>query len=377
MLLRIVFSRALLRCTADGPSARPGTPWTRYGTGAAQNVAARLKDVAELAGVSVRTVSNVVSNAAAVAPATRARVLEAVERLRYRPNLAARNLRQGRTGLIGLVVPEIHSPYFGELTGLVIDAAQQRGWTVLVDRTGGSRELERRLLEGSAGHQVDGMIISPWSTAPADLAELAGGLPLVALGELDPAGSVDHVAIDNVAAARAVTEHLASCGRRRIAAVGLQSRLGHGTAEQRLTGFREGLRAAGLDPRDAVEAEVSDLHRPEGARVFGELLSLAQPPDAVFCFSDELALGGLRALRERGLRVPEDIALAGFDDIEDGRFATPSLTTVAPDTEQIAERAVQCLTERVFGRPAALPARRIVVPHRLEVRESTAGRRAG
>ncbi|SCE09046.1 regulatory protein, lacI family [Streptomyces sp. DpondAA-D4] len=102
-------------------------------------MAARLKDVAALAGVSVRTVSNVVSNTATVAPATRARVVAAVEELGYRPNLAARNLRQGRTGLIGVVVPEIHSPYFGALAGHLIDAAQERGWTVLLERTGGGR----------------------------------------------------------------------------------------------------------------------------------------------------------------------------------------------------------------------------------------------
>ncbi|MFJ8865214.1 LacI family DNA-binding transcriptional regulator [Streptomyces sp. NPDC102473] len=332
-------------------------------------MAARLKDVAALAGVSVRTVSNVVSNAAAVAPATRARVMAAVEELGYRPNLAARNLRQGRTGLIGVVVPEIHSPYFGALAGLLIDAAQERGWTVLLERTGGRPDLERRLLDGSGGHQVDGMIISPWSTSPADLAALAGGLPLVVLGELDPDGTIDHVALDNVGAAVDAVRHLVARGRRRIAAIGLQSGLGHGTAELRAEGFRLGLREAGLSP--VAEVEVADLHRAEGARALRHLLELPEPPDAVFCFSDELALGALRVAAEQGVRVPEDLALMGFDDIEDGRFAAPSLTTVAPDREQIAERAVQCLTERVFGRLDTLPARRVVVPHRVLGREST------
>lgn len=332
-------------------------------------MAARLKDVAALAGVSVRTVSNVVSNAAAVAPDTRARVMAAVEELGYRPNLAARNLRQGRTGLIGVVVPEIHSPYFGALTGHLIDAAQARGWTVLLERTGGRADLERRLLDGSGGHQVDGMIISPWSTPPAELASLAGGLPLVVLGELEPDGPIDHVALDNVRAARDAARHLAARGRRRIAAIGLQSRLGHGTAELRAEGFRQGLREAGLRP--VAEVEVADLHRAEGSRALHELLRVPGSVDAVFCFSDELALGALRAAAEQDVRVPEDLAVMGFDDIEDGRFATPSLTTIAPDREQIAERAVQCLTERVLGRLVALPARRIVVPHRVLAREST------
>ena len=332
-------------------------------------MAARLKDVAALAGVSVRTVSNVVSNTAAVAPDTRARVMAAVAELGYRPNLAARNLRQGRTGLIGVVVPEIHSPYFGALAGHLIDAAQARGWTVLLERTGGRADLERRLLDGSEGHQVDGMVISPWSTPPAELASLAGGLPLVVLGELDPLGSIDHVALDNVAAARAAAAHLVALGRRRVAAIGLQSGLGHGTAELRAEGFRMGLRDAGLSP--VAEVEVTDLHRAEGARALRELLLLPGRPDAVFCFSDELALGALRVAAEQGVRVPDDVALMGFDDIEDGRFSAPSLTTIAPDREQIAERAVQCLAERVLGRLDTLPARRIVVPHRVLVREST------
>ncbi|HBF79900.1 MAG TPA: LacI family transcriptional regulator [Streptomyces sp.] len=334
-------------------------------------MAARLKDVAALAGVSVRTVSNVVSNTATVAPATRARVMAAVEELRYRPNLAARNLRQGRTGLVGVAVPEIHSPYFGALAGHLIDAAQRRGWTVLLERTGGRPELERRLLDGSQGHQVDGMIISPWSTSPAELVSLAGGLPLVVLGELEPHGSIDHVALDNVAAARAAARHLTAAGRRRIAAVGLQSGLGHGTAELRAEGFRQGLAEAGLSP--VAEVEVADLHRAEGARAMRELLAPPGRPDAVFCFSDELALGALRVAAEQGVHVPRELSLMGFDDIEDGRFCTPSLSTVAPDREQIAERAVQCLTERVLGRLDTLPGRRIVVPHRLLVRESTGG----
>ncbi|MFD5038487.1 LacI family DNA-binding transcriptional regulator [Streptomyces sp. NPDC058377] len=292
-----------------------------------------------------------------------------VDPQRYRPNLAARNLRQGRTGIIGVVVPEIHSPCFGALTGLLIDAAQERGWTVLLERTGGRPDLERRLLDGSEGHQVDGMIISPWSTSPSELAPLAGGLPLVVLGELEPDASIAHVALDDVGAARDAVGHLVARGRRRIAAIGLQSGLGHGTAELRAEGFRQGLREAGLAP--VAEVEVAGLHRAEGARALRELLRLPGHPDAVFCFSDELALGALRVAAEQGVRVPDDLALMGFDDIEDGRFAAPSLTTIAPGREQIAERAVQCLTERVFGRPEALPGRRIVVPHRVRGREST------
>lgn len=121
------------------------------------------------------------------------------------------------------------------------------------------------------------------------------------------------------------------------------------------------------------DVEVADLHRAEGARALRELLRLPGPPEAVFCLSDELALGALRVAAEQGVRAPDDLALMGFDDIEDGRFAAPSLTTIAPDREQIAERAVRCLTERVFGRLEALPGRRIVVPHRVRGRGESTG----
>lgn len=336
-------------------------------------MAAKLKDVAARAGVSVRTVSNVVNNAPAVAAATRERVLLAIDELQYRPNLAARNLRQGRTGLIGLAVPEVRSPYFGEIAELLIDAAQDRGWTVLIDRTEGAAERERRLLEGSERHTVDGMIMSPWSLTPEELGRHSATMPLVILGEQETGGTADHVAIDNVAAAREATAHLAALGRRRIAAVGLQPQLSNGTAVQRAQGYREALTAAGLPVREQLTRTVATLHREEGHRAMRELLSAGpeqERPDAVFCFSDELALGALRAARDAGLRVPEDLALVGFDDIEDGRYTSPSLTTVAPDKRQIAERALQCLADRVYGRLVHLQARRVTVAHRLVVRES-------
>ncbi|SCK53393.1 transcriptional regulator, LacI family [Streptomyces sp. WMMB 714] len=333
-------------------------------------MAAKLKDVAARAGVSVRTVSNVVNNAPAVAPATRERVLLAIEELQYRPNLAARNLRQGRTGLIGLAVPEVSSPYFGEIAELLIDAAQHRGWTVLIDRTDGTAERERRLLEGSERHTVDGMIMSPWSLTPEELGRHSASMPLVVLGEQETGGTADHVAIDNVAAAREATAHLAGLGRRRIAAIGLQPQLTNGTAEQRAQGYREALAAAALPAEPSLVKSVASLHRAEGVRAMRELLDAGPRPDAVFCFSDELALGALRVCHDHGLRVPSDVALIGFDDIEDGRYCVPSLATVAPDKPQIAERALQCLADRVYGRLGRHPARQVTVPHRLVVRES-------
>ncbi|WIX99001.1 LacI family DNA-binding transcriptional regulator [Amycolatopsis mongoliensis] len=322
----------------------------------------KLRDVAEHAGVSVRTVSNVVNGFRYVAPATRERVQASIDALGYRPNMAARTLRRGRTGLVALVVPEIDSPYFAELAARTVRIAERRGLTVLIDQTDGDAEREKQLLHGRRSQLVDGVLFSPWAVAPAELAARTDTVPLVLLGEHDGTAGVDHVAIDNVAAARAATEHLLATGRRRIAALGIQPRSLNATARQRLAGYRQALAEAGVPGGPELEIPVQRLHRADGHRAMLELLDRAEPPDAVFCFTDELALGALRAAADRGVAVPAGLALVGFDDIEDGRFSVPALTTVSPDKDRIAELALDCLA----GEPG--PPRSIVAPHRLVVR---------
>ncbi len=334
-------------------------------------VSSSLKDVAARAGVSARTVSNVVNGSARVAPETRRRVQEAIDELGYRPNLAARSLRAGRTGIIGLAIPELHSPYFAELAGLLVDEARRRSWTVVIDQTRGGAEAERRLLTGDGGRVMDGLIISPWALPAEDITAAARPLPVVLLGERSPHGLADRVAVDNVAAADEATTHLLSLGRRRVAAIGLQPHLRNGTAELRAEGYRAALRRAGIAPRPAWERPVTALHRSDGARAMAELLDAGTEPDAVFAFSDELALGALHTAHERGLRVPQDVAVVGFDDIEDGRFSHPTLTTVSPDKGQIAARALQCLADRIYSPRNDLPAADLTVPHRLVVRGSS------
>jgi DNA-binding LacI/PurR family transcriptional regulator len=329
-----------------------------------------LKDVAAVAGVSVRTVSNVVNRFPHVAPDTRARVEKALEELNYRPNLAARNLRRGRSGLIGLVVPEIDSPYFSELAARLVLAAEKRSWTVLVDQTGGDPARERGFLEGAAAGFVDGLVFSPWGLGAVDLRRSAEDIPLVLLGERANDGVADHIAIDNVAAAREATDHLIALGRRRIAAIGLQPHLTNETARLRLEGYRASLAAAGHARKETLEIEVAALHRADGAAAMRALLALPEPPDAVFCFNDQLALGAMRSAHDAGLDVPRDVAIVGFDDIEDGRYSRPSLTTIAPDKWAIAVRALELLGERLDGDRFA-SARDVVVPHNLIVRESS------
>ncbi|CAM5354028.1 LacI family transcriptional regulator OS=Streptomyces tendae OX=1932 GN=F3L20_19975 PE=4 SV=1 [Streptomyces tendae] len=335
-------------------------------------MSSRLKDVAALAGVSTRTVSNVVSGSGSVAEETRARVQAALDELGYRPNVAARNLRAGRTGLIGLAIPELYSPYFGELASQIVHAAQERSWTVVIDQTFGDPDAERRLLDGTGGRLVDGLIISPWALGPEELTNTSRDVPVVLLGERQPHGLADRVAVDNVLAAEEATSHLLASGRRRIAAIGPQPHLRNETARQRLEGYRNALRGAGLEPDRALEQAVTTLHRKDGAEAMTALLDADTRPDAVFAFTDELALGALHVAHRRGVSVPRELAVVGFDGIEDGQYANPPLTTVVPDKRQIAERALQCLADRIYSPASAVPPLDIVIPHHLEVRGSSA-----
>jgi DNA-binding LacI/PurR family transcriptional regulator len=330
----------------------------------------RLKDVAELAGVSVKTVSNVVNGYVHVRPHTRARVMEAIAALDYRPNISARNLRLGRTGIIALAVPELDIPYFAELAKHVVRAAAQHEWTVLIDQTNGDPEQERLVASGIRDHMIDGLIFSPLALAGADLDARAKTTPMVLLGERVAHGPADHVAIDNVAAARDVTAHLVGLGRRRIAAIGAQHTAEAATARLRLAGYAQALDAAGLGRDEALIAPASAWHRADGAEAMRALLATGAPPDAVVCFNDTLALGAMRELHDAGLRVPDDVAVAGFDDIEDGRFSVPTLTTVAPDKADLARIAVDLLAARLTSTEGA-PPREQTVPHRLIPREST------
>ncbi|GAA1275504.1 LacI family DNA-binding transcriptional regulator [Saccharothrix xinjiangensis] len=330
---------------------------------------ATLKDVAALAGVSVKTVSNVVNGYAFVKPENRRRVEEALLTTGYRPNLGARNLRRGRTGFVALVLPELVVPYFAELANLVLGAAQEHEWNVLIEQTQGTRDGERDTLAALGPHMIDAAIVSPEALTTHDFGELVPGIPVVLLGEHRVDVPFDHVGIDNVAAAREAVAHLVSLGRTRIAAIGAHPH--RGTAAQRLAGYRLALTEAGLPVREDLVATALNYHRRDGAEAMARLLGSPEPPDAVFCFNDLLAVGAVRAAAERGVRVPDDLAVVGFDNTEEGAYSLPSLTTVAPDKAAIAHAAVDLLRRRVED--TERPTEHVRTPFTLRVRESTGG----
>lgn len=334
---------------------------------------ATLRDVADQAKVSMRTVSNVVSGYEHVSEKMRERVLAAIDQLDYRPNPVARTLRTGRTGMLALVVPEIDVPYFSELARDVIRAAAQLGYRVMIDQTGHDHERERELLTGADRTMLfDGVLFSPLVTK-AELLEMNGrtSMPLVLLGEHNFDGRYDHVAINNVQAAKDATNHLLEIGRTRIAAIGAQPLESYATPQQRTAGYEAALHEAGLETNPAYLQPAAHYRRADGYDAARALLELNPRPDAIFCYSDLLAMGAMRAVFDAGLSVPEDVAIIGIDDIEEGRYSRPSLSTVSLDTPFIAHHAVARVIARIEQSDVA--AEEVVAPHAVVVRESTIG----
>jgi DNA-binding LacI/PurR family transcriptional regulator len=335
-------------------------------------VAATLHDVARIAGVSIKTVSNVVNGYAYIKPTTRARVLQAIEEVQYKPNLAARNLRSGRSGVIGLIMPDLRNPYFAELAGDVMRAADRHGLAVLIEQVRGDRESEIAALQGSRMQTADGILYRPLALDKDDVGLLDSSTPMVLLGDRIFNGPTDHVTIQNVEGARAATQHLLDIGKKRILAIGAHEGETIGSAGLRLQGYRSALHDAGIAYDPALVLETGTWHRADGARLMRAALASEITFDSVFAFNDSLALGAVRAMQEDGIAIPQDIAIIGFDDIDETRYSYPTLTTVDPGRAEIAVRAVDALVERISSSTTIL-AREIPAAFRVIVRESTGG----
>jgi DNA-binding LacI/PurR family transcriptional regulator len=342
------------------------------GSNAAMPIATQ-RDVAAAAGVSVKTVSNVVNGFTYVAETTRIRVQQAIAELGYRPNVSAQSLRRGHSGLIALAIPSLRNPYFAELADLVVSAAEQQGKTVLVDCTHGKLAREQLVLEGFRHRVVDGLILCPHALAPADLRKRHDHTPLVMLGERI-GRAADCVAIDSRAAADAATSHLIDIGRRRIGVIGFASEKRTSSVGQlRLDGYRQALQRAQVEPEptmvELVPPELSGEDGQGAVQATRALFERHPDIDALFCFNDVIAIGAMHHLLASGVRVPEDVAVIGIDDIAASRLSWPGLSTIAPDKQRIADTAVTMLIERIEGRVSTAPPTPIGIE--LIVRDST------
>ncbi len=313
-----------------------------------------MADVGRHAGVSTRTVSNVLSGGAFVRPGTSEKVLRAASELGYRMNTSARSLRTGRTGRISLVIPDLEIDYFSDLARSVMAHAALHDWVVIIQQTGGLRDAELSALAGTGVQETDGMLFHAQALTSEDAELFQTSQALVLLGDRVFGPPVDHVVMPNVAAARTATEHLLALGRRRLAVIGASATgTSAGSGSLRVEGFIEALAHRGLTAPDEYVVVAEDWHLFDGAEAMNGLLDLPVPPDGVFCLNDTLAFGALHAASQRGVAVPGDVAIVGFDNVRMAAYSVPPLTTIDAGTDEIARIAVDLLAERLTtpGRP--------------------------
>jgi len=333
---------------------------------------ATLKDVAARADVSAKTVSNVINGSAVVRPETRERVEAALAELDYVPNLSARGLRNGRSGVIALALPDLATAYSAEMAHAFVEAAHERGWAVQIEETGARPDREATLLSRARARMVDGVVLNP---TVADEFELPDDPqqrpPAVLIGEV-PQNQLDQVVVDPDGAAYDMTTLLVQSGHRRIAVVGAAEVTNTFTSVLRTRGYRRALADAEIDLDPRLEIACDEWTARGGALTVAAFLDREPLPDAFFCFTDTLAIGVLSELWRRGIHVPDDVSVAGFDDVAHGEFAAPPLTTVSFDKRAFADEALELLARRIADRAA--PARSVTVPYRLVRRESTRSR---
>ena len=309
---------------------------------------ATIYDIAKHVGVSAGTVSRALSRPEKVLPATRTRIEQAAAALGYVPNTVARTLKTQRSGKILVTVPDIANPFFAQILQGAEDAAQAVGYAVLLGDTQDQPDREERYAQMLRRNEADGLIVLGHRlppTAQAIVQQLGAAAPVVNGCEFDPALGIPSVHIDNVAAARAVMEHLYGLGHVHIAVVGGPP--DNPLHRQRLEGVEAAGRARGR--LRSLSRVPGDFSVESGHAAAMALLARASVPTAIFCFRDQMALGALAACRDRGIRVPEDVSIVGFDDLASSRYLTPALTTIRQPMREIGVRAVGLLLAIIEG----------------------------
>lgn len=327
-------------------------------------------DVAREAGVSQALVSYVLTgNArASVTETTRNRVLAVADQLGYVPNRAARQLRMNRTHTVACIIPDITNPFYPRFARGILDVTEHDEYDLVMRNTDGQADKEAKCLRSILQGGADGIIGVFFHTNATGLAEiLARQIPIVRLEPVPkPAGTLplDNLCVDSVAAARSAVSYLVERGHQRISVISGQS----GPHTARLRGYRDALEAAGI-PFDEALVEYGDFREAGGYGAMKSLLAQSPRPSAVFAANDEMAMGALRTIAEAGLKVPDDIAVVGFDDIPAARLTNPPLTTVAQFPDKLGRLAAHMLFERLRGE-VPMHGRSEEIPYELVIRGS-------
>jgi DNA-binding LacI/PurR family transcriptional regulator len=336
-------------------------------------------DIAKLAGVAPMTVSRVINESGYVSAKLREKVQRVVDKLEYHPNALARGLKSQRSHVIGILAPDIQNPYSAELAGSIQDVLLENGYTSFLSTTEQSSKRELAALRAFFDHRMAGIIVA---TVESDAGNEAlerftrRGLPIVLVGRSSGPEHIARVTADHWKGAYEVVEHLISLGHTRIGYIG-------GTPDtagrmRRFHGFVDAMRAHSLEVRDewiaGPEAEFGPgiCRQADGYAAMARLLLLAERPTAIFARNDFTAMGAMSAARDRGVSIPHDIAIAGFDNVPQSAFTTPPLTTVAQSTQEQGRAAARMLLDRIEGGasiPAEAPA--LCLECQLIVRGST------
>jgi LacI family transcriptional regulator len=327
---------------------------------------ARMVDVAAAAGVSITTVSHVLNNTRPVRDEVRHRVLEAVEQTGYSPNMVARSLATRNSKVIAVVMSFLSNPFFGPLVSSIERTAQRQGYTLLLSDNHERESQERDQLRIMIDRQVDGVIMAPVSSEPSDVIDLLAErrVPTVFIDRFAD-HRFDDVGVENVEATAALVTHLAQCGHTRIAFV--SGRSGLSTTAERLAGYRLGLERAGLNyDRTLVRSGGSRIE--PAYRAVGTLLELPAAPTAIVPANNAMSVGVLRGLRDRGVSVPGDVAIAAFDDLALADLMSPALTAMAQPIAEMGDLAAKLLLRRIRGFDG--PPERKVLPASFQHRDS-------
>jgi LacI family transcriptional regulator len=352
-------------------------------------MATTIADVARRAGVSTATVSRVLSGVGRARPETRERVLDAVRALEFRPSLVARSLKRRATLTFGLIVTDIENPYFPQLVRAVEDAANAEGYAILLCNADEDPEREASYLDILVERRVDGMIVAASTIGTRQREWLASApLPVVLVNTTAPNADLPSVVSDNRDGGRIAARHLLELGHRRFGYLMPPPR--NLDAPERLAGVRDELELAGIDPDGpglAIGTGAPTVAGGESAMAAilaggDEGVASSGRPTAIVAYNDLMAIGALRAIRGRGMGVPGDISIVGFDDVAFAAYAEPALTTIRQETAEMGRWAVATLTDRLAAggddsrggagasSPSAAP--RLVLPVHLELRGSTA-----
>ncbi len=338
-----------------------------------------ISDVARLAGVSAMTVSRVLNNSGYISQETRARVEAAIAELGYIPNALGRQLRSKQTKMLALVLSDIMNPFFTTIARGVEDVAGAQGFSVIFCNTDESETEEAQYLLMLIQRQVDGVLLVPANSSGRSLRLLSSHhTPVVVLDRRVQARHVDSVRCDSEAGAHTLTEHLIGLGHRRIAV--LTGRQSVSTSVDRVAGCRRALHDAGLDLDDDLvrygDFNYGEFNQADGHRMAQQVLAVDPPPTAIFAANNFIAFGVMRALREAGLRVPEDMSIVAFDDLPAEWVADPFLTVMAQPAYEIGRRAAELLLERLGPHPP-IEDREVVLPTQFIARRSSGVPRTG